>query len=42
MAFDRHLRSLTTAIDLLAGNWWILYTSDRSLLGIDLQAVELD
>jgi PAP_fibrillin len=26
---------LTTAIDLLAGNWQLLYTSSQSLLGID-------
>jgi PAP_fibrillin len=28
-------RPLTTAIDLLAGNWRLLYTSSQSLLGID-------
>lgn len=30
-----HPRPLTTAIDLLAGNWRLLYTSSQSLLGID-------
>jgi hypothetical protein len=30
-----HPRPLTTAIDLLAGNWQLLYTSSQSLLGID-------
>jgi PAP_fibrillin len=30
-----HPRPLTTAIDLLAGNWRLLYTSSESLLGID-------
>ena len=30
-----HPRPLTTAIDLLAGNWRLLYTSSGSLLGID-------
>jgi PAP_fibrillin len=30
-----HPRPLTTAIDLLAGNWRLLYTSSKSLLGID-------
>jgi PAP_fibrillin len=30
-----HPRPLTTAIDLLAGNWRLLYTSSASLLGID-------
>jgi PAP_fibrillin len=30
-----HPRPLTTAIDLLAGNWQLLYTSSKSLLGID-------
>jgi hypothetical protein len=28
-------RPLTTAIELLAGNWRLLYTSSQSLLGID-------
>jgi hypothetical protein len=28
-------RPLTTAVDLLAGNWRLLYTSSQSLLGID-------
>ncbi len=28
-------RSVTTAVDLLAGNWRLLYTSSQSLLGID-------
>jgi PAP_fibrillin len=28
-------RPLTTSIDLLAGNWRLLYTSSQSLLGID-------
>ncbi len=30
-----HPRPLVTAIDLLAGNWRLLYTSSQSLLGID-------
>jgi hypothetical protein len=30
-----HPRPLTTAINLLAGNWQLLYTSSQSLLGID-------
>jgi PAP_fibrillin len=30
-----HPRPLTTAIDLLAGDWRLLYTSSQSLLGID-------
>jgi hypothetical protein len=30
-----HPRPLTSAIDLLAGNWRLLYTSSQSLLGID-------
>ncbi len=30
-----HPRPLTTAVDLLAGNWRLLYTSSQSLLGID-------
>lgn len=30
-----HPRPLTTAGDLLAGNWRLLYTSSQSLLGID-------
>jgi hypothetical protein len=30
-----HPQPLTTAIDLLAGNWRLLYTSSQSLLGID-------
>ena len=30
-----HPRPLTTALDLLAGNWRLLYTSSESLLGID-------
>jgi hypothetical protein len=30
-----HPRPLTTALDLLAGNWRLLYTSSQSLLGID-------
>jgi hypothetical protein len=30
-----HPRPLTTAVDLLAGNWQLLYTSSQSLLGID-------
>jgi PAP_fibrillin len=30
-----HPRPLATAIDLLAGNWRLLYTSSQSLLGID-------
>ena len=30
-----HPRPLTMAIDLLAGNWRLLYTSSQSLLGID-------
>jgi hypothetical protein len=30
-----HPRPLTTAIDLLVGNWQLLYTSSQSLLGID-------
>ncbi len=30
-----HPRPLTTAIDLLAGDWQLLYTSSQSLLGID-------
>jgi hypothetical protein len=30
-----HSRPLTTAVDLLAGNWRLLYTSSQSLLGID-------
>jgi PAP_fibrillin len=30
-----HPRPLTTAIELLAGNWRLLYTSSQSLLGID-------
>jgi hypothetical protein len=30
-----HPRPLTSAVDLLAGNWRLLYTSSQSLLGID-------
>jgi PAP_fibrillin len=30
-----HPRPLTTALDLLAGDWRLLYTSSQSLLGID-------
>ena len=30
-----HSQPLTTAIDLLAGDWRLLYTSSQSLLGID-------
>jgi hypothetical protein len=30
-----HPRPLTTSIELLAGNWRLLYTSSQSLLGID-------
>jgi PAP_fibrillin len=30
-----HPQPLTTAIDLLAGDWRLLYTSSQSLLGID-------
>ena len=30
-----HPRPLITAIDLLAGNWQLIYTSSKSLLGID-------
>jgi PAP_fibrillin len=30
-----HPRPLTTAIDLLAGNWRLIYTGSQSLLGID-------
>ena len=30
-----HPRPLTTAIDLLTGDWRLLYTSSQSLLGID-------
>jgi PAP_fibrillin len=30
-----HPQPLTTALDLLAGNWRLLYTSSQSLLGID-------
>jgi PAP_fibrillin len=30
-----HPRPLTTAIDLLGGDWRLLYTSSQSLLGID-------
>jgi PAP_fibrillin len=30
-----HPRPLRTAVDLLAGNWRLLYTSSQSLLGID-------
>jgi hypothetical protein len=30
-----HPRPLTTAVDLLAGNWRLVYTSSQSLLGID-------
>jgi PAP_fibrillin len=30
-----HPRPLTTAVDLLAGDWRLLYTSSQSLLGID-------
>lgn len=30
-----HPRPLTTALDLLAGNWRLIYTSSQSLLGID-------
>jgi PAP_fibrillin len=30
-----HPQPLTTSIDLLAGNWRLLYTSSQSLLGID-------
>jgi PAP_fibrillin len=30
-----HPKPLTTAIDLLAGDWRLLYTSSQSLLGID-------
>ena len=30
-----HPRPLTTAVDLLAGNWQLVYTSSQSLLGID-------
>jgi hypothetical protein len=30
-----HPRPVTTAVDLLAGNWRLLYTSSQSLLGID-------
>ena len=34
-AQNPHPRPLTTAVDLLAGNWRLLYTSSQSLLGID-------
>jgi hypothetical protein len=34
-SYNPHPRPLTTAIDLLAGNWRLLYTSSQSLLGID-------
>jgi hypothetical protein len=34
-ARNPHPRPLTTAVDLLAGNWRLLYTSSQSLLGID-------
>ena len=34
-SYNPHPRPLTTAIDLLAGNWRLLYTSSKSLLGID-------
>jgi hypothetical protein len=30
-----HPHPLTTAVDLLAGNWRLLYTTSQSLLGID-------
>ena len=34
-SYNPHPRPLTTAVDLLAGNWRLLYTSSQSLLGID-------
>jgi PAP_fibrillin len=34
-ADNPHPQPLTTSIDLLAGNWRLLYTSSQSLLGID-------
>jgi PAP_fibrillin len=34
-AANPHPQPLTTAIDLLAGDWRLLYTSSQSLLGID-------
>jgi PAP_fibrillin len=34
-AGNPHPHPLTTAVDLLAGNWRLLYTSSQSLLGID-------
>jgi hypothetical protein len=34
-ARNPHPRPLITAVDLLAGNWRLLYTSSQSLLGID-------
>ncbi len=34
-AQNPHPQPLITAIDLLAGNWRLLYTSSQSLLGID-------
>ncbi len=34
-SYNPHPRPLTTAVDLLAGNWRLLYTSSKSLLGID-------
>jgi PAP_fibrillin len=34
-AANPHPQPLTTSIDLLAGNWRLLYTTSQSLLGID-------
>lgn len=34
-AYNPHPRPLVDALDLLAGNWRLLYTSSQSLLGID-------
>lgn len=34
-SFNPHPRPLTTAVELLAGDWRLLYTSSKSLLGID-------
>lgn len=34
-SYNPHPRPLTTSIDQLAGNWRLLYTSSKSLLGID-------
>jgi hypothetical protein len=34
-SYNPHPRPLATAVNLLAGNWRLLYTSSQSLLGID-------